>query len=56
MHTKRVGDACSLTGLVDDVSAYSSAMRRKLTLMGDTAVASRAFKAAAVVNGKTRRP
>lgn len=44
------------TALVDYVSAYTGAMRLKLTLMGYSAVPNRAFKAAAAVNGKGRVP
>lgn len=44
------------TALVDYVSAYTSAMRLKLTLMGHTAVPARGVKIAAAINGKGRGP
>ena len=44
------------TALADYVSAYTGAMRLKLTLMGYSAVPNRAFKAASAVNGKGRVP
>jgi len=52
-----VADANGLpTALVDYVSAYTGAMRLKLTLMGYTAVPARGAKIAATMNGKARGP
>jgi hypothetical protein len=42
------------TALVDCVSAYTNAMRLKLTLMGYSAVPARGAKIAAAMNGKAR--
>jgi hypothetical protein len=42
------------TALADYVSAYTSAMRLRLTLMGYTAVPARSVKVAAGLNGKAR--
>ena len=44
------------TALADYVSAYTGAMRLKLTLMGYTALPNRAMKAAATTSAKVRQP
>ena len=44
------------TALADYVSAYTGAMRLKLTLLGYSTSPNRTFKAAAPVDGKVRTP